>query len=205
MNCRSFRFSLLFIPVVLLLAACSSQPQLPKLTPDATVLAFGDSLTYGSGAERSESYPAVLSQLSGLEVINAGVPGEVTEQGVARLPDLLDEHLPQLLILCHGGNDLIRKQDLNRAADNIRNMIAMAQERGISVLMLAVPKPGVFLTPPAFYEEIASEMNVPIAVDTVPGILSERSLKSDTIHPNREGYRRMAEEIFRLMREVGAI
>jgi len=205
MKCLSFRFSLLFIAVVLLLAACSSQPQLQKLPPDATILAFGDSLTYGSGAARDESYPAVLSQLTGLEVINAGVPGEVTSQGVKRLPELLDEHLPMLLILCHGGNDLLRKQDLNRAADNIRSMITMARERGVAVLMLAVPKPGVFLTPPPLYEEIASEMGVPIAVDTIPEILSDRSLKSDTIHPNSDGYRLMAKEIFQLIKEVGAL
>ena len=205
MNSRSLRFSLLLLPVALLLAACSSQPQLPKLAPDATILAFGDSLTYGSGASRDESYPAVLSQLTGLEVINAGVPGEVTSQGVKRLPDLLDEHLPQLLILCHGGNDLIRKQDLNRAAENLRSMIRMTRERGIAVVMLAVPKPGLFMKPPEFYEEIATEMKLPIAVDTIPDILSDRSLKSDTIHPNSDGYRLMAEEIFRLMNDAGAL
>jgi len=105
---RSFSYLSVILLAGVLLAACSSQPQLPKLTPDAAILAFGDSLTYGSGADRGESYPAVLSRLSGLEVINAGVPGEVTSQGVMRLPDLLDEHLPQLLFLCHGGNDLIQ-------------------------------------------------------------------------------------------------
>jgi len=202
---RSFKYLSVILVAGLLLAACSSQPQLPKLSAGSTILAFGDSLTYGSGAGRDESYPAVLSQLTGFEVINAGVPGEVTGQGVKRLPGLLDEHLPQLMILCHGGNDLIRKHDMNLAAENLRSMIRMAQERGVSVLMLAVPKPGVFMNPPLFYEEIASEMKVPIALETVPDILSERSLKSDTIHPNSDGYRLMAEEIFQLMKDVGAL
>jgi acyl-CoA thioesterase-1 len=187
------------------LAACSSQPQLPKLAPDAVILAFGDSLTYGSGAGRDESYPAVLSQLTGFEVVNAGVPGELTGRGVGRLPGLLDEYLPQMLILCHGGNDMLRKQEMSLLAQNLRSMIQMAQERGISVLMLAVPKPGVFMNPPLFYEEIASEMKVPIALEILPDILSERSLKSDAIHPNRDGYRIMAEEIFQLMKEVEAL
>ena len=190
---------------VLLLMACSSQPQLPKLAPDAVILAFGDSLTYGSGAGRDESYPRVLSRLTGLEVINAGVPGEVSGRGVKRLPGLLDEYLPQMLILCHGGNDMLRKQEMNLLAENLRSMIRMAHERGVSVLMLAVPRPGVFMNPPAFYEEVAREMRVPIALEIVPDILSERSLKSDTIHPNRDGYRIMAEEIFQLMKEVKAL
>lgn len=189
----------------LLLVGCSSQPGISKLPPDATILAFGDSLTYGSGAGRGESYPARLSQLTGLNVINAGVPGEVTGQGVNRLPDLLDEHLPQLLILCHGGNDLIRKQDMNLTAQNLRHMIRMAHERGISVLLLAVPRPGLFMKPPQFYEQIASEMKVPVALEIVPDILSDRSLKADTIHPNSEGYRIMAEEIFSLLKDVGAL
>ncbi|MDT8375334.1 MAG: arylesterase [Mariprofundaceae bacterium] len=195
----------IFFLLGLLLAACSSQPQLPKLAPDAAILAFGDSLTYGSGAGRDESYPAVLSRLTGLQVINAGVPGEVTSQGVKRLPGVLDESFPALLILCHGGNDLLRKQDVNLTAQNLRSMIRMAHKRGVPVLLLAVPKPGVFMQPPDFYEEIATEMKVPIALEIVPDILSKRSLKSDTIHPNRDGYRIMAEEIFQLMKDVEAL
>jgi len=202
---RSFGYLSVILVAGLLLAACSSQPQLPELAPDATILAFGDSLTYGSGAGRDESYPAVLSRLSGFEVINAGVPGEVSSQGVKRLPKALDEHLPQLLILCHGGNDILQKQDLNRTADNLRSMIRMARERGVSILILAVPKPGVFMNPASFYQEVARELDVPIALDTVADILSKRSLKSDTIHPNRDGYQIMAEQIFQLMKEVGAL
>jgi len=202
---RSFGYLSVILIAGLLLAACSSQPQLPKLAPDATIFAFGDSLTYGSGAGRDESYPAVLSRLSGFEVINAGVPGEVSSQGVKRLPEALDEHFPQLLILCHGGNDMLRKQDLNRTAENLRSMIRMARERGVSILMLAVPSPGVFMSPASFYQEVAREMNVPIALDTVADILSERSLKSDTIHPNRDGYQIMAEQILQLMKDRGAL
>ncbi|MFC1536521.1 arylesterase [Pseudomonadota bacterium] len=202
---RTVEYLAVILVAGLLLAACSSQPQLPKLASDATILAFGDSLTYGSGAGRDESYPAVLSRLSGFEVINAGVPGEVSSQGVKRLPEALDEHLPQLLILCHGGNDMLRKQDLNRTAENLRSMIRVARERGVSVLMLAVPRPGVFMHPASFYQEVAQGLNVPIAPDTVADILSERSLKSDTIHPNRHGYRIMAEQILQLMKDAGAL
>jgi lysophospholipase L1-like esterase len=175
------------------------------LPPGAVILAFGDSLTYGSGAGRDESYPKVLSRLTGLEVINAGVPGEVAGQGVKRLPALLDEHLPQLMILCYGGNDMLRKQEMSLLAENLRSMIRMAHERGVPVLLLAVPKPGLFMKPPALYEAIAGEMKVPIALEIIPDILSERSLKSDTIHPNRDGYRIMAEKIFQLMKEVKAL
>ena len=85
------------------LGACSdSKPQLPLLSADAVILAFGDSLTFGTGANSEHSYPAELARLTGLTVINAGIPGEVTAQGVRRLPALLDRYKPQLLLLCHG-------------------------------------------------------------------------------------------------------
>jgi len=191
--------------LVALLVACSSQPQLPRLAPDATILAFGDSLTYGSGVSKNQSYPALLARLTGMKVVNAGVPGEVTSAGLARLPDVLDEVQPQLLILCHGGNDMLRKQGMNAAADNLRIMIRLAQQQGVPVILMAVPRPGVFLTPPDFYEEIAEEMQVPIESDVLADVLSDRSLKSDTIHPNREGYNRMAQALFQLMKARGAI
>jgi len=198
----------LYFPVILiavLLSSCSSQPELPRLSPDATILAFGDSLTYGSGAKREESYPAVLSRLAGLEVINAGIPGEVTSAGLARLPDLLDEFQPQLMILCHGGNDMLRKQDLAVTADNLRSMIRVARQQGVSVILIAVPRPGLFLSPPEFYQQVAEEMGVPIEIDVLSELLSDRSLKSDTIHPNSEGYQMIAEALFQLMKDAGAV
>ncbi len=198
----------LWFPAVLiavLLAACSSQPELPALPPDATILAFGDSLTYGSGANPEGSYPEVLSRLTGLEVINAGVPGEVTSAGLARLPGLLDEFQPHLMILCHGGNDMLRQQGLSQAADNLRSMIRLAQNKGISVVLVAVPRPGVFLTPPEMYEQLADEMNIPVESEVLPDLLADRSLKSDTIHPNSRGYAILAQAIFQLMKETKLI
>lgn len=199
------RLNLPVILTVFLLAGCSSQPELPTLTADATILAFGDSLTYGSGAKRDESYPTVLARLTGFKVINAGIPGEMTTAGLARLSGILEETDPQLMILCHGGNDMLRQQDLNVAADNLRSMIRLAQRQGISVILLAVPRPGVFLTPPEFYEQVAKETGVPIESEVLPDILSTRSLKSDRIHPNRDGYRIIAEALIQLMEETGAI
>ena len=71
----------------LALAGCGEKtPGLPRLAPSDVVVAFGDSLTYGTGAAESESYPAVLGQLTGRTIVRAGVPGEVTAQGLARLP-----------------------------------------------------------------------------------------------------------------------
>ena len=118
------------------LGACSdSKPQLPLLSADAVILAFGDSLTFGTGANSEHSYPAELARLTGLTVINAGIPGEVTAQGVRRLPALLDRYKPQLLLLCHGGNDLLRKTGTAVTRDNIEKMITAADQRNIPTLL----------------------------------------------------------------------
>ncbi|MHB8123336.1 MAG: GDSL-type esterase/lipase family protein [Desulfuromonadaceae bacterium] len=205
MSKKAYLAKVLLIVAVMLLAACSKTAQLPLLSPDATVLAFGDSLTAGTGAGEAESYPAVLSALTGLRVINAGVPGEVSGSGLLRLPELLDRERPSLLILCHGGNDLIGHTGHQLIADNLRTMIRLAMERGIPVLLIAVPSPDLSLTPPPLYADVAKEFTIPIEVKALPHILAKGTLKSDYIHPNAAGYRMLAEALVDLLKKSGAL
>lgn len=193
------------ILLLCLLTACSDSPKLSPLPPDGTVLAFGDSLTYGTGATDGESYPAVLQTLSGRAVINAGVPGEISAEGLARLPQALDEHLPRLLILCHGGNDFLRALGEKQAADNIRAMINLARSRGVEVVLMGVPKFGILLSPPEFYANLAEELKVPYEGDAIRSVLVDNSMKSDEVHPNAQGYRVIAETLMNLLRKSGAI
>ena len=149
------------ILAALLLAACGgSKNKLEKLDSSAVVLAFGDSLTFGTGAGATESYPAILERSIGRKVVNAGVPGETSAQGLERLPEVLDEVKPKLLVLCHGGNDFLRRLDDQAAAANVRAMIEMARKRGIAVVLIATPKPGLPPSVPAFYGEILSLIHI---------------------------------------------
>ena len=189
----------------LVLAGCTPPPELEPLAADAVVLAFGDSLTFGTGAGPGESYPEVLSGLIGRTVVNAGVPGEVSTDGLLRLPALLDREQPALLLLCHGGNDQLQRLDPARLADNLRAMIREARDRNIAVVLIAVPAPGLSLRPLPLYAGIADEFGLAADLETVAGILGDRALKSDYIHPNAAGYRRLALAVADLLRAAGAV
>lgn len=206
MLANPFFKALACLSICFLLLACTEDiPKISPLSNDATILAFGNSITHGTGAESTESYPAVLEILSGRTVINAGIPGEETSQGKDRLPAVLDKNKPDLLILCHGGNDMLRKRNGQNMLENLRSMINEAQARNIPVVLISVPKPAIFLSSADAYGELAKEFNIPVEDEILAEILSDNSLKSDQIHPNAKGYKLMAEAIYMLLQKSGAL
>jgi acyl-CoA thioesterase-1 len=191
--------------VLLLVWGCGERPKLERLSGDAVVLAFGDSLTFGTGATEQESYPAQLEGLIGRRVVRAGVPGEVTAQALARLPGALDEHAPRLLLLCIGGNDFLRRLGNPQAERNVRDMVQLAKSRGVAVLLIGTPEPGFSVSPPGFYADIARELRVPYEEGIIAEVLKDRALKADPIHPNARGYRLIAERLADKLKQSGAI
>ena len=195
--------------VVLFLAVAACGPEeslIPPLAKDATVLAFGDSLTHGTGVAPERSYPAMLEEIIGRRVVRAGVPGEVSARGLARLKEVLEEEQPDLLVLCHGGNDFLRRMDKRKAEANIRAMVKLARSQGIPVILIGVPAPGFRMTEGAgLYARIAEEHRLPYDGKTLAKILSNPRLKSDMVHPNAHGYKKLAEAVAGLMRQSGAI
>jgi acyl-CoA thioesterase-1 len=193
--------------ILVLLAGCgNAPPPLPPLAPGAVILAFGDSLTYGTGASPAESYPAYLEVLTGHRVINAGVPGELSGAGVRRLPALLEQHRPGLLILCHGGNDLLRKVNEAELRRNLSTMIETARQRGVSVVLVGVPRPALlFMDTAPLYQEIAAQYRIPVENRIMTELESDAGLKSDQIHPNGNGYQALARAIFQLLVDSGLL
>jgi lysophospholipase L1-like esterase len=199
-------FAAALLALALLLTMNHGKKSVEPLAPGESILAFGDSLTHGYGAGPGESYPDVLSKLTGLRVINAGVNGETSREGLRRLPGLLDHPETKLLILCEGGNDILQKRPLSELKENLRAMIRLAKGKGIAVLLLSVPDFGLLgLSALPLYEELAEEEDVPLLDGVLAEILSRPELKSDPIHPNAAGYRRMAERIYEALRNFNSL
>lgn len=164
------------------------------LKDDAVILAFGDSLTYGHGVSTKYSYPAQMQEKTGIKVINAGVSGELSSQGLSRLPALLKKYKPDLVILCHGGNDILKKRSLAQLKKNLLKMIKLIRQNGAKVLLVGVPDFDLFnFSTPDIYEEVANETGVLFEDDVLTYIELHRTLKSDYVHPNEKGYEMMAD------------
>jgi lysophospholipase L1-like esterase len=192
--------------ITLLLAACGEPPPLEPLERDARILAFGDSLTHGTGAGDGEDYPAVLARMSGREVIESGVPGELSAEGRRRLPGVLDAVRPDLLILLHGGNDILRGKDPAATRRNLAAMVDTARGRGIPVVLVGVPERELFFRATAdLYYTVAERERVPLEGEIMETIIDSPELRSDSVHPNAAGYRRLAEAVHELLVRAGAL
>ena len=203
------KYTIALIALILILFTLFPDKESQKmhtLTHNDTILAFGDSLTYGFGASANESYPAQLQQRTSLRVINAGVNGETSSEGLERLPSLLHDSSIKLMLLCMGGNDILQKQPLSQLKTNLKAMITLAKSKGVDVLLISVPDISLFgLSALPLYKEVAEEEEIPLLHGVFAEILSTPSLKSDQIHPNAQGYKQVAQKIEEALREHGWI
>ncbi len=197
------RFFVVFF--ALLLVGCSDDPRLARLSPDDVIVAFGDSLTYGTGADPDTAYPAVLATLIGHPVINAGVPGETTSDALERLPQVLNQYHPKLVLLCLGGNDMLHQQAPSSIEHNLRALIKTIQDSKAAVLLIGVPQPKLFGGAPAFYATLADELKLPYEGEVFNKVLKNPRLKSDLIHANAEGYRLVAQRLAERIKAWGAL
>lgn len=203
--CRRLVCTASILSFLIMLSGCTDTPDLSLLPPNAKIVAFGDSLTFGTGVDPVDSYPAVLANLSGLNVVRSGVPGEISAVGLRRLPIVLAEERPQLVVICHGGNDVLRRLSAKKTEQNLRDMIALVRASGAEVVLVAVPKFGLFPAAWGYYEEIAQDLDVPVEFDVISDLQRNPALKTDQVHFNREGYRQMAESIVNLLKVSGAL
>lgn len=195
--------------VLLLAVACGGTKKETALPAGSKVLALGDSLTAPHGVKPGEDWPTLLAQKTGWVVTNAGVSGNTSAQALDRLPGLLDEHQPQLVLVTLGGNDMLRKLSQAETVANLGRMLDLARASGARTVLLATPKPSIAgavfnnLAPADFYADVAKDKKVPLIADALPEVLSDTALKSDQLHPNAAGHALLAEKIHADLKKLG--
>ncbi|WII92519.1 arylesterase [Kingella negevensis] len=203
MNRRQF----LILSTALLAAACSNGKKHSKLAKGSTVLCLGDSLTAGYGAPEGTDYPTQLAEITGWKIINGGVSGDTSEQALGRLSGLMSQE-PKLVIVSIGGNDFLQKIPESTTRVNIAKILDIIQNANIPVVLVGIPyfTTGALLgnvSEHPLYDEIATQYRIPLLKDAWADILGDKSLKSDMVHANADGYRQFAEELADFLKQQG--
>lgn len=189
--------------LALLLAACGPDPEeIPNLdSPGRTIVCLGDSITSGVGAAPGQPFPALLAEQIGTEVINAGVPGDTTEGGLARVDEVL-AHDPWMVIVELGGNDILNQVPPERTEAALRQILdRLLTARVVPVLVeIDVPFAGR-------YSDVFDRLNadydkIPVVEETLGEILVDPALKADPIHPNAQGHVRLAEAVAEVVEPI---
>ena len=181
----------LFLGFIVFLAyrLCVPTPKIRNDSPSGkNIIAFGDSLTYGTGASEGMDYPSQLSAMISTSIINAGVPGDTTASALARLEKDVLSWSPKIVLITLGGNDLKNGIPKEEAMHNLRIIIQSIQDRGALVVVGGVEIPFWGKGFGAAYKELANELGAVLIPNILGGIVGNRKLMSDRIHPNDAGY-----------------
>lgn len=206
----SLRHLFVLIVAIVLIAACGKVEE-EVLLPGSRVLALGDSLTAGVGVTPDEAWPSLLANRTGWVVINGGVSGDTSGAALQRLPELLEEHKPVLVLVTLGGNDMLRHLPQQETIANLGQILAQIKVHGAKPVLLATPKPSVAgavlrnLSAADFYREVADEHQVQLIEDAVAEVLSDPQMKGDPLHPNARGHVLLAEKLIDSMKSIGYV
>ncbi len=182
--------------MALVAAGCGGETTIANLDSSGTaIVAFGDSITYGHGVPTEQTYPALLSDALGVEIINAGRNGDTTASGLQRLErDVLD-HDPRIVIVELGGNDFLNKVPREETFANLDQIVALCIDAGAMVILVHIQF-GFFSDKYLDeYEAIAERHGALLVPDLMDGIFGRPSMMVDQIHPNAEGQRVIAQRI----------
>ncbi|MEP6391679.1 MAG: GDSL-type esterase/lipase family protein [Halioglobus sp.] len=207
---QSLAYSLI-LALLVGLAACGEPQRFSVLPAESTVLAFGDSITFGVGAAPQSSYPEQLAASTGWRVVNAGVSGDTAREARTRLAALLTQHQPELVIVELGGNDFLRQQRPAQVKGFLQTIVREAKTSGALVVLVAVPRLSMLratvgaLEDADLYAQLAEEEQLILVPDVLSDILSDESLRADAIHPNADGYAEFTQGILAVLDSVGLL
>lgn len=162
---------------------------------NSTIVAFGDSLVRGVGSTDGGGFASILSKRIGRPIINLGVPGETSAQGLSRVEELISRN-PGMVLVLFGGNDYLRNVPQEETFRNLREIVSRLQSSGAMVVLLGV-RGGVLSDQfgPDF-EKLAKETGSIYVPDVLDGLLGNNQYMSDAVHPNDQGYQTIADKIY---------
>lgn len=198
MDYRTTRYSVRFAAVVLacsvaLSSGCGKDPAGPTTT-DADVIAFGDSITFGTGTTGDNHYSAVLSRRVGEDIVKSGIPGDTTGSALSRLDGTVLARNPKLVIVLLGGNDLLQNVPVQTRISNITAIVQRIRGAGAAVILVGLGSPPLDPfdgTLPA----LASSTGSTYVANILDGIFGVPSLMADSIHPNNAGHAIIADRL----------
>jgi acyl-CoA thioesterase I len=184
----------------------------PEVARRPRVVFLGDSLTAGYGLAEEQAFPARLGELLAVEgrpidVVNAGVSGDTSAGGVARLDWILRQK-PDVVVVELGPNDGLRGLPLGMTEANLRTLVEGSRAAGARVLLVGMQLPpnygpeyaGAFR---ALYPRLARELDVPLVPFLLASVGGEPGLNlGDGLHPNVEGQRIVARNVLPYLRDL---
>ena len=184
---------LIFISLcVLALFGCAKREITNLGSKGKNIICFGDSITFGYGANMGEDFPTQLGKLMDAPVINAGVSGDTSTEALARLEKDVLEKDPRLVLIEFGGNDFIKNVPMEETIKNTEEMIDRIQARGAMVAVVDISA-GMFMRAyHGVFERIAAKKNAIFIPCVLDKIITNPSMKSDFLHPNGSGYKEIS-------------
>jgi acyl-CoA thioesterase I len=176
--------------LLFLLKGCSRKTPIPS----GDIVFLGDSITAGYGLDPTQAYPALI-RIPGMTVVNLGVSGSKTEEGLQRLKDYFASGgNPRLVVIALGANDILQAVPSAVTEANLKAAIQECKNHAVPVLLCGIRIPGKFGTD-GMYDKVAGDLHVPLLRDLMQGEQTQENYLQDDGHPNAAGQKLIAEKM----------
>ena len=164
-------------------------------------MAYGDSLTEGYGASEGHEYPTLLGRRLGLTILNKGKSGDTTADGLKRLDEILPLQ-PRVVLLCLGGNDSLNQESKKETFANLAAIIDRLHQQGSFVVLIGIRSASLRDRNESHFQQLAREKQVFYVPNLLKGVAFKPVYMSDAIHPNDEGYDKVAARLEKALRPL---
>ena len=178
-----------------------SQPKIRHSdSTSENIICFGDSLTFGTGANKGMDYPSQLSQMLSRPILNKGVPGDTTVRALARLDRDVLSQSPRVVLITLGGNDLKNGVPKDLAFQNLKKIVESIQAMGALVIVGGIDLPIGGRGFGDGYRKMCDETGAILVPNIFDGVMGNAQLMSDSIHPNEAGYTKVAQKFYEALK-----